>query len=197
MIGYLKGRVLHFTSDSVLLDVNGVGYEVYCSGAAYQRLVAQKEGEVYTALQVSENAVTLFGFDSIREKELFLKLTGVSGVGPKSAIGILFQLNAARRSEASASADVNTLSSVKGLGKKTAEKIILELHGKISAAELMGSDGTSAANAPLADETDEDAVAALVGQGLTRNESVAAVKRAKEGGAKSLEDIIRAALGGM
>lgn len=198
MIGYLKGNVIHSTAESVLLDVNGVGYEIYCSGAAHTRLVSKRGGEVYTYLQVSENAITLFGFDSMEEKELFLKLITVSGVGPKGAIGVFATMSASELALAIANADVKKLTSVKGLGKKTAEKIVLELHGKISASEIMSANGEN--TAPVAatmSADDEDSVSALMNLGFTRNESVNAVKKAREKGAKTVEDVIRVALSGM
>ena len=86
-------------------------------------------------------AIPLFGFDSLKEKELFLKLISVSGVGPKMGISILASLSADDFAVAVATADVKRLSAVKGLGKKTAEKIVLELHGKISAVEVLGASG--------------------------------------------------------
>ena len=198
MIGYLKGNVIHSTAESVLLDVNGVGYEITCSGAAHARLIAKRGGEVYTHLQVSENALTLFGFDSMEEKELFLKLITVSGVGPKSAIGVFSTMSANDLALAIANADVKKLTSVKGLGKKTAEKIVLELHGKISASEIMSANGEN--TVPVAatmSADDEDSVSALMNLGFTRNESVNAVKKARERGAKTVEDVIRVALSGM
>lgn len=198
MIGYLKGNVIHSTAESVLLDVNGVGYEITCSGAAYARLIAKRGGEVYTHLQVSENALTLFGFDSMEEKELFLKLITVSGVGPKSAIGVFSTMSANDLALAIANADVKKLTSVKGLGKKTAEKIVLELHGKISASEIMSANGENTAPVAAAmSADDEDSVSALMNLGFTRNESVNAVKKARERGAKTVEDVIRVALSGM
>jgi len=108
MIGYLKGKVIYSCLEYVIIEVNGVGYEVRCSGAAYSRLAANKEGEVFTYLQVSENGISLFGFESINEKELFLKLLTVPGVAAKSAITILTQLSGDRLAAAIATADVKT-----------------------------------------------------------------------------------------
>ncbi len=199
MIGYLKGKVLYSNGEYVILENNGVGYEVYCSGAAYAKLVSSREGEVYTYLQVKEDGLTLFGFESIAEKEIFLKLIGVSGVGPKSAIGVLMSMSANDLTVAIQTADSKRLSKVKGLGKKTAEKIILELHGKISASEIMENGGDGVINTPVSalSKDDEDAVSALMGLGFTKNESVNAVKKAREKGAKDVEDVIRIALSGM
>ncbi len=200
MIAYLRGRVLTTTAETAILDVNGVGYEVYCSGGAFRKLTAGAVGELYTYLQVKEDGVTLFGFADPKEKEVFLKLTSVSGVGPKMGISILASLSGEELAQAVASADVKRLSAVKGLGKKTAEKIILELHGKISAAEVLGASGDelTATSAPVArlSQQDEEAVSALTGLGFTRAESAQAVKKAHDLGARTVEEIIMKALQG-
>ncbi len=199
MIAYLRGRVLTATLETVILDVNGVGYELYCSREAFARLPVGKEGEVFTYLQVKEDGVTLFGFGSPKEKELFLKLISVSGVGPKMGIAILASLSGEEFARAVATADVKRLSAVKGLGKKTAEKIVLELHGKISAAEVLGASGELTAPVLATEKLsveDEEAIAALTGLGFTRAESAQAVKRARESGAKTTEEMIMKALQG-
>ena len=199
MIGYLKGKVKDLTSEYALLEVNGVGYEVVCSGAAFSRLSgvrAGEEGEVYTYLQVKEDGIALFGFADLREKELFLKLTSVQGVGAKLAIAVLSSMRPEEVSEAIATADAPRLSAVKGLGKKTADRIILELHGKISADELLG-ESKGAIPVKTVTGEDDDAIAALMGLGFTRQESARAVERARAAGAKSVEEIIATALRGM
>ena len=200
MIGYLRGRVLSLQPDYVLLDVNGVGYEVICSGAAFANLSGVpkgEEGEVYTYMQVSEQGVSLFGFADIAEKQLFLRLTGVQGVGAKLAIAALSAMRPADLTEAIYTADVKRLTAVKGLGKKTAERIVLELHGKISADELIGGEGGMSELPPARTQADDDAVAALMNLGFTRQESARAVERARATGAASVEEIIAAALRGM
>ena len=203
MIAYLRGKVLTTTSETAILDVNGVGYEVYCSGGAFRTLTVGAVGELYTYLQVKEDGITLFGFDSPKEKELFLKLISVSGVGPKLGISILATLSADDFALAIATADVKRLSAVKGLGKKTAEKIVLDLHGKISAAELLSANGDDLSATPTVttaklSAADEEAVSALMGLGFTRTESANAVKKAREAGATSVEEVIMKALqGGM
>ena len=201
MIAYLKGRVLTVTAETAIVEVNGVGYELYCSGGAFRKITVGEMVELHTYLQVKEDGITLFGFANPKEKELFLKVVGVSGVGPKLGISILTGLSADEFAEAVLTADVKRLSKVKGLGKKTAEKIVLELHGKISAAEVMSASGEPAVSASevsavkLTAEEDE-AVSALMGLGFTKNESMQAVKRARDTGAVSVEDIIRRALQG-
>ena len=203
MIAYLRGKVLTTTVETAILDVNGVGYEVYCSGAAFKKLAIGQVGELYTYLQVKEDGITLFGFADPKEKELFLKLITVSGVGPKMGISILAAMSGEEFARAIATADVKGLSKVKGLGKKTAEKIVLELHGKISAAEVLGASGdTVGADIPStvtakATPQEEEAISALMGLGFTRAESAQAVKKAKDLGAKSVEEIIMKALQGV
>ena len=202
MIAYVKGRVLTTTSETAILDVNGLGYEIYCSGGAFKKLNVGEVAELYTYLQVKEDGVTLFGFESVKEKELFLKLTGVSGVGPKLGIAVLSGLSADELAAAILTADIKRLSAVKGLGKKTAEKIVLELHGKISAEEILSASGETASLAPATpvqklSAADEDAVSALTGLGFTRTESVNAVKKAREKGANTVEEVIMKALQGV
>ena len=199
MIAYLRGKVLAITEETAILDVNGVGYEAYCSGEAFRKIAIGEIAELYTYLQVKEDGVSLFGFASPKEKELFLKVTSVSGVGPKLGISILTGMTADQVAVAIQTADVKGLSKVKGLGKKTAEKLVLELHGKISAAEVMNASGDDVKATTVAEKlspADEDAVSALTGLGFSKTESVQAVKRAKEQGAVSVEDIIMRALQG-
>ncbi len=197
MIGYLKGKVKYLSPDFVLLEVNGVGYEIICSGAAFSKLSGASEGEIYTYLQVKEDGVSLFGFADMQEKGLFLKLTSVQGVGAKMAISLLSSMRPSDISEAIATADSKRLSAVKGLGKKTAERIILELHGKISADELLGGENVGGKVSALPTEQDDDAVSALMGLGFTKQESARAVERAKSAGARSVEEILAMALRGM
>lgn len=201
MIAYLRGRILEITAETAIIEVNGVGYEAYLSGGAFRKITVGEIAELYTYMQVKEDGVTLFAFATPKEKELFLKVISVSGVGPKMGIGILTGLSADEFTQAVATADVKRLSTVKGLGKKTAEKIVLELHGKISAAEVMSASEDKFTQAIEMQSTklsslDEEAVSALMGLGFTRSESAQAVKRAHEQGAATVEDIIRKALQG-
>lgn len=202
MIAYLRGRVLTTTAETLILDVNGVGYELYCTGGAFAKATVGEIVELYTYLQVKEDGVTLFGFASPKEKELFLKVISVSGVGPKMGISILASLSADDFAQAVLTADVKRLSSVKGMGKKTAEKIVLELHGKISAVEVISASGDALTSpmevsAPRLSAQDEEAVTALMGLGFTRTESAQAVKKAHDLGAKTVEEIIMTALKGI
>ena len=198
MIAKLRGIIDTLEEDRAIVDVNGVGYLVYASAKTLGRLTRGQETSLWIETVVREDSISLFGFLHPLEKEWFLTLTKVQGVGAKLAIAALSTLRPADLTEAIYTADVKRLTSVKGLGKKTAERIVLELHGKISADELIGTSegGMSAVRLPKS-QADDDAVAALMGLGFTRQESARAVERAKAAGAATVEDIIQAALRGM
>lgn len=183
-------------ADSAIIVVGGVGYEVYCSGAAFSKMNEGAECEVYTYLQVSETSgVQLYGFSSRQEKEMFLKLISVSGVGPKVGISVLSQMSVNDVALAVATGDVKALSRVKGMGKKTAEKIIVELRDRVIAP--IGGAAADASPIVHISSGDEDAVVALISLGFTRSESERAVSKAKASGAKTVEEIIMVALKGM
>lgn len=196
MIGYLKGKILSLSSDTALIvTASGVGFEVMLSGSAFSELSGKKEGEVYTYMQVKEDGMSLFGFSCPEEKDMFLKLISVSGVGPKMGIAVLSGMGVADIAAAIATNDVKKLSSVKGMGKKTAERIILELRESISSNMLAPSPDES--TPVIISDGDEDAVVALMTLGFTRAESVKAISRARGQGAKTVEEIIMLALKGM
>lgn len=193
MIGYIKGKVLSSENGVVLLENGGTGYEITCSASVYQKLVNDGQGEVYTYLSVREDGVSLYGFESVEEKKMFLKLISVSGVGPKMGITVLSCMKLSDLAGKIATSDVKGLSSIKGLGKKTAERIILELREKITADFSeenvvkddavfdIGKDG-------------EDAIIALMSLGFTKQECSAAVKSAKAQGISDIEGLIAYAI---
>lgn len=196
MIGYLKGKILSLTPETALIETaSGVGFEVLVSGSAFSALSGKKEGELYTYMQVKEDGVALFGFSSTEEKQMFLKLTSVSGVGPKLGIAVLSGLTVGDVAAAIATGDVKRLSSVKGMGKKTAERIIVDLREKVALSASAQTESGSVAATPLVG--DEDSIVALMTLGFTRAESVKAISRAREHGASTVEDIIMLALKGM
>lgn len=147
MISFLRGKISSYNESSIELDVNGVGYEIISTTGAIIKYTAESEEvTIPTYMQVREDAVCLFGFKDNNEKQMFLKLITVSGVGPKLAVTILSSISEADLCIAIATEDVKMMSKVKGLGKKTAEKIIVELREKVgkidksaSALPIMGS----------------------------------------------------------
>ena len=191
MIGYLNGKLISYDDETVILSVGGVGFEVACSSSAYAKLVSDGGGEVYTYTAVREDGISLYGFISPEEKKAFIELISVSGVGPKMGIAVLSQMNLTALKTAIASSDIKTLSGVKGLGKKTAERIILELKDKMGEGVFVSEEGVPTGYSSSADP---DAVAALTSLGFTKSESENAVKKAQADGADTLEKIIAAAL---
>ena len=195
MIGYLKGNVLKFNDGVVLLEVNGIGYEVTCSASSYQLLINAGKGEIYTYLNVREDGFYLYGFISPEEKSMFLKLISVSGVGPKMGITILSAMPLKDLAFIIAECNAKELSKVKGVGKKTAERIILELRENISLLDLPeGTKTTSKKQDDTKPTVDGDAVIALMSLGFNRQDSEKAVKSAMERGADTIESIITVAL---
>lgn len=196
MIGFLKGKILSLSPEAALIETgSGIGFEVLVTGAAYESLAGKNEGELFTYMQTREDGVSLFGFSCVEEKEMFLKLISVSGVGPKLGISVLSSMKAGDVAAAIAMNDIKRLSTVKGMGKKTAERIILELREKVSMSSAQNSDGEIVPVKVSAG--DEDAVVALMTLGFTRAESVKAISSAKAKGAQSVEEILMLALKGM
>ena len=189
MIGYIKGRVLDFNNGVVLLENNGIGYEITCSASVYAKLVNQKEGEVFTYFSSNDQGVNLYGFSTKEEKAMFIKLISVSGVGPKVGITILSNINLEGLALAIATSDIKTLSSIKGLGKKTAERIIVELRENVSSLDL----GGLPVSAPVS-SADGDAIIALMSLGFSRQESEKGISLARSQGASSVEEIIALSL---
>lgn len=195
MIGYLSGNLITASSNGViLLETGGIGYEITCSAEAYEQVVNQGKGSLYTYLNVREDGFYLYGFISMEEKSMFLKLISVSGVGPKMGIGILSSMPLNELAFIIASQDVKALSKVKGLGKKTAERIILELRENISQLDLPEGAKKSTSKTKTEPTVTDDAVIALMSLGFLRAESEKAVAIAKERGADTIESIITIAL---
>lgn len=194
MIGYIKGKVLSHSDNVVLLENGGIGYEITCSASAFNKLIDNKQGEVFTYLAVREDGVSLYGFISIEEKNMFLKLISVSGVGPKMGITILSNMNLSDLAAKIATSDVKGLSSVKGLGKKTAERIILELREKITLDASDDGKVIEEVKNFVPDSDGEDAVIALMSLGFTKAECLSAVKDAKSHGVDTIEGLIAYAI---
>lgn len=189
MIGFLCGRVAVKGAGFCLLDVGGVGYRLAMTTGSLAALPAEgDEVLVHTYLYVREDELSLFGFESEAEKQAFELLITVSGVGPKVALATLSALTPDSLATAVASEDVALVSSVPGIGKKTAQRIILDLADKLGAPEL-GSGGArkSMAGAGVAEATD-----ALLAMGFSAAEAAAALK-GYEGGAGA-EELLKHAL---
>ncbi len=191
MIGYLQGRVFESTPERILLDVGGVGYEVHIPLSTYTE-IKRRAGEVpiglYVYTHLREGALELFGFYTAREKLLFEKLIAVGGIGPKLGRVILSGMAAEDLLASLAAGDLVRLSTIPGVGKKTAERMVLELKDKIRelAADLP--------ERPAASPSD-DLVLALVNLGYKANEAERAVAKARQGAPDAgFEELLRASL---
>ena len=192
MIAALTGRVAEAFGGCCLLDVNGVGYEVQVPLPALEEL-ARSEGEVrlYTYLHLREDGVQLFGFQTLEEKRVFERLIGVTGVGPKTALSILSVLSLERLREAVEGDDYRLLASVPGIGQKTAQRLALELRGKLAPARNQTKPGsTGKGGSEVA-----DAVEALVALGYPMPAAMQAVEAAAaQDGLQTASSLVRGAL---
>lgn len=191
MIGYLKGKLLYAEENVAVLEVNGVGYELTLSSSALKNVLDNRGGEVYTYLAVREDGVSLYGFISVEEKKMFLKLITVTGVGPKMGITVLSQTSLKDLATAIAMSDIKALASIKGLGKKTAERIIVELREKMSAE--IDEKALCKKQTPTIDLTDkdyQDAMMALLGLGFEKGECVKVLSKAKTENVLGVQAII-------
>lgn len=192
MISFLIGTIEDKQENSLLLDVGGVGFEMSISSNTFSALPMIGESvKVLTYMSVREDDISLFGFSSKEEKDLFIKLISVSGIGPKVAISILSGLTLNALSIAIANKDVKMLSKIKGLGAKTAERICVELKDKVSAFPLI--DGNQA------DDYDESAVQmatdTLIALGISKSEAYM-LARSNAGDNATAEEIIAKSLRG-
>lgn len=198
MIGYVKGILEEIEEDCVIVDVNGLGIRILTGGAlASQMLALGSEVKIYTYTYVKEDAFQLYGFISKDELSLFKKLITVSGIGPKGAASILSAFSAEDLRYAIYAGDIKTISKAPGIGKKTAERLVLELKDKVEldyqADTLLGQ---------LADESvgsaepnnRRDAIEALTALGYSNMDAAKAVKQADPNADMDVEDILKAAL---
>ncbi len=190
MIGYIKGKLLADLGETLILESNGLGFELTCSSEARRELLANGGGAVYTYMAVREDDISLYGFKSLEEKKMFLKLITVSGIGPKMGITVLSNMSLTDLAVKIATSDVKGLSAVKGLGKKKAEMIIVELREKMG-EELKESKLPEKQTQVLLDDKDSsDAILALTGLGFGKDECVAVLSKAKQEGVQGVQALI-------
>ena len=194
MIGYIKGKVIANSDNVILLENGGIGYEITCSVSAFSKMMQDREGGLFTYLQVKEDGISLYGFASQEEKSMFLKLISVSGVGAKMGITVLGGMSLKDLALAIATSDVKSLSKIKGLGKKTAERIIVELRESVSSVGDKSEGLENFAQSATIGNDGENAVLALISLGYNRSVAVKAVSGAMATGANAVEEIIAVAL---
>jgi Holliday junction DNA helicase RuvA len=197
MITFLEGILAEALPTHVVISVHGVGYHVFIPLSSYDRLpLPGQQIKILTHLQVREDAHVLYGFVTAAERDLFrLLVNHVSGIGPKTALDVLSGISVTSFKAAVVENDASLLAKTKGIGKKTAERIIVELKDKVGVAAAW--EAASAAHAPSPQETQiNDAVLALISLGYKQVDAHKAVKQAaeKSGTAPAAEDLVRAAL---
>lgn len=191
MIAYVQGKFVQKTPAQVVVDVNGVGYELHISLNTYSKIEGLEQGLLYTYFQVKEDSQTLFGFSDLQEKEIFVQLISVSGVGAATARMMLSSLKPEELVRAIVQGNTRQLEAIKGIGRKSAERIILELREKM--AKITPISNIS----PLIDNTlEQDALNALIALGIGRSAGEQALQRVlkAEPELNRVEDIIKKAL---
>ena len=196
MYAFIEGEVCEKLNGSLVLLASGVGWQLNCSNNTLQ--AAPPVGEkmrCYTYLSVREDAMELFGFATKEEKEMFLQLTAVSGIGPKTALGVLGAMPLRDLNLAILLGDVNALSRAPGIGKKTAQRIALELKDKISQAVVSAAAAPSHGSAvsSLSSDAVTEAIEALIALGYSSTEARNAISQIK-GQTDKPEELIRLAL---
>lgn len=174
MYAYLKGRLTHKSPTQVYLDVGGVAYDVNITVNTYTDIEKQTEVRLYTYLHVREDALILFGFSTEEEREMFIHLIGVSGVGPNTARLILSSMTTKELVRAIIHEEVVLIQTIKGIGPKSAKRLVLELKDKVKSMEGGTASGKSGVSGNL---IVEEAVAALTMLGFSKQKSEAAVSK--------------------
>lgn len=198
MIAFLKGTIEEISEKSIFLDVNGVGYEVFMpTGNAARVPGVGEEVKLYTYLQISENAVGLYGFMTRDELHVFKLLITVNGIGPKGAVGILSAMSANELRLAVLADDDKAIAKAPGIGAKTAKKLILELKDKLhleDALEEIGSPAQQMTTTKGISDAHSEAVQALAALGYSNSDALKAVRLADTGEGLSTEDLLKSAL---
>ncbi|GAB3198584.1 Holliday junction DNA helicase RuvA [Pontibacter aydingkolensis] len=193
MIAYIDGKLTHKDPTYVIIDVNGIGYQIRISLSTYSSLPAGERCKLHTFLHIKEDAHTLYGFTTAAEKEVFLHLISISGVGPNTGLMILSSLSVEEVQQAIIREDVRTIQQVKGIGAKTAQRVILELKDKMKKEALLTDTFVPAASH---NTNRAEALSALVTLGFAKNvaEKTLDTIIKREGGHLSVEELIKFAL---
>ncbi len=201
MYAFIEGEVCEKANGMLVLLAAGVGWQLNCSNTTLQAAPAAGQTmRCHTVLSVREDAMELFGFATREEKEMFLRLTSISGIGPRTALGVLGAMPLRDLNLAILMGDVTALSRAPGIGKKTAQRIALELKDKIAQADVSAAaaagDAPSAGAIPVATDAVMEAIEALTALGYSSSEARNAISRVKDQSDKS-EELIRLALRAM
>ena len=191
MYAYLQGKFSYKSPAQVHIDVHGVGYEVNISLTTYSSIQNITEGKLFTYLQIKEDGHTLYGFFEKEEKEMFVLLIGVSGIGAATARLMLSNLIPAEIVKAIQQGNIKLIESVKGIGKKTAERLVLELKDKVSKHPSI-----TGILLPQGNRLQQDALNALIALGINKNQAEQSIQKVilAEPSLTHLEDLIKKAL---
>jgi len=194
MIAYIKGKLVQKDPTFVIIDVQGIGYKIHISLTTYGAIKDQENCMLHTYLNVKEDSHTLFGFSDEAEKKVFLLLISISGVGPSTGLLVQSSLSASELQQAIIHEDVKTIQSVKGIGGKTAQRIILELKDKILKEGIPTSDQTS--SAVSYNTVRLEALSALTTLGINKNVAEKTIDKIlkNSGNEVTLEELIKLAL---
>lgn len=200
MISFIKGYVAETTENSVILETDSIGYEIFMTGTAIEETSRMQDKiKIYTYFHVREDTMQLYGFLSRDDLEMFRLLLNVNGIGPKAAMGVLAAITADELRFAVLSDDVKTISRAPGIGKKTAQKLILELKDKLKLEDAFEKklnhqeENLSLADTSLRDSRQE-AVEALTALGYSSTDALRAVRQVSEETGEDVEAILKAAL---
>ena len=190
MISYIKGEIEYIAENYIIVDNNSIGYHMLVSPLTISKLQLGQSLKIFTYMSVREDSMTLFGFLSQEELNIFNLLISVSGIGPKGALMFLNTMLPSQITLAIISDDATTLSKVQGIGKKTAQKIILELKDKLMFYDVVTSESVSAS---VSNVERHDAIEAMISLGYKKNEATKAVLQVVTEG-MTTEQILKAAL---
>lgn len=190
MIGYISGKIIIKKPTKILIDVNGVGYLINISISTFEKISELENVSLFTHLSVKEDSLDLYGFYTIAEKEMFELLISVNGIGPKSAQGILSGIQISDLKEALKTGNVSRLISIPGIGRKTAERLMIELRDKVETTSEM-----SELDASIKLNNRNDAITALVNLGYNQKIAEKVVRSLLDKNPnESLENLIKNAL---
>ena len=199
MIAFVHGMAVDMTESSVVVEAGGIGYEIYMTGADLSEIRMAEDVKVQTYFSVREDAMKLYGFRAKDDLQMFKLLLGVNGVGPKAALGVLAGITADELRFAILSDDVKTLSKAPGIGKKTAQKLILELKDKMKLEDafelkLAHEQERAAVGAGEVSDGRQEAVEALVALGYSSADALRAVRKVTDVPPDDVEGLLKAAL---
>ncbi len=195
MIALVRGSLAYKSVDHVIVDVGGVGYRLFIPLSTFYSLPESGEISLYTHTHVREDALLLYGFLTLEEKEMFGTLIGISGIGPKLAVNILSHIPVGDLKSAIASGDVKRLSGLPGIGKKTAERLVLELKDKVGPVEELAAEAGSQVTAKSSSaDAINDVISALVNLGYKENQAKKVLENMELSPGVTMEEALKGAL---